>query len=439
MAVDISKKACIGCGLCVETCPAEALDLGDGVAVVSPEKCTECQACPKVCPVGAITLAAQASPASGMAAVSGTASASGTAPALETTPASETAQKDVSGSASAAAGEYQGVWVFIEQMEGEIAPVSWELLGEGRKLASKLNTRLSGVLLGKGIDGLASEVFAYGADCLYLVDHPVLEKYRTGPYKDTLVTLVRRYKPEILLMGATTLGRDLSGTVATQLGTGLTADCTVLDIDPGGRYLAQTRPAFGGNIMATILCKERRPQMATVRPRVMAMPERQEGRQGQLIREPIELDEAAVRTRVVEYIREKEAAVYLDKAEIIVAGGKGVGSAKNWGLIEELAGVLGGTVGASRAAVEAGWVGLANQVGQTGQTVRPKIYFAFGISGAIQHLVGMQASDSIVAVNNDPEAPIFKIATYGIVGDVVTILPALTEEFRHQLSGRGHA
>lgn len=419
MAVDISKKTCIGCGLCIDTCPFEALNMVDGVSVVDPEKCVECGACLKVCPVGAITL-----------------------PHAPKEPTPEMAVKEAKEPARAlpATGElarYQGVWVFIEQMEGQVAPVSWELMGEGQKLAKKLGVELAGVLLGKGIEGLTGEIFAYGADKVYLVDDPVLEKYRTGPYQDALVSLVHKYQPEIVLMGATTLGRDLSGTVATELGTGLTADCTVLDIDPVGRYLEQTRPAFGGNIMATILCKERRPQMATVRPRVMAMPTREPGRNGEIIKEQLELREEAVQTRVVEYIREKQAAVYLDKAEIIVAGGRGVGSAKNWSMIEELASVLGGTVGASRAAVEAGWVNAAHQVGQTGQTVRPKVYFAIGISGAIQHLVGMQTSDTIVAINSNPEAPIFKVATYGLVGDLNKIIPALTEEFQKRLAGRG--
>ncbi|MFZ3172493.1 MAG: electron transfer flavoprotein subunit alpha [Carboxydocellales bacterium] len=419
MAVDISKKACIGCGLCIDTCPFEALDLIDGISVVDPEKCVECGACLKVCPVGAITL-----------------------PHAPKEPTPVMAVKDAQEPARAlpATGElakYQGVWVFIEQMEGQIAPVSWELLGEGRKLAKKLGVELAGVLLGHSVEGLISEIFSYGADKIYLVDDPVLAKYRTGPYKDALVSLVCKYNPEIVLIGATTLGRDLSGTVATELGTGLTADCTVLDIDPVGRYLEQTRPAFGGNIMATILCKERRPQMATVRPRVMVMPTQQPGRSGEIIREQLGLREEDVQTRVVEYIREKQAAVYLDKAEIIIAGGRGMGSAKNWSMLEELAVVLGGTVGASRAAVEAGWVNAAHQVGQTGQTVRPKVYFAIGISGAIQHLVGMQTSDTIVAINSNAEAPIFKVATYGLVGDLNKIVPALSEEFQKRLAGRG--
>ncbi|CEP67816.1 Electron transfer flavoprotein, alpha subunit [Moorella glycerini] len=328
---------------------------------------------------------------------------------------------------------YRGVWVFIEQVGGEVAPVSWELLGAGRQLADALGVELAGVLLGQGVAGLVTEVWAYGADKVYLVEDPVLGFYRTAPYARALVRLVKQYQPEILLLGATSLGRDLSGAVATFLGTGLTADCTSLTIDPETRLLEQTRPAFGGNVMATILCRRHRPQMATVRPRVMPMPSRQEDRRGELVRVDMAFNEAEARVEVIEVIEEKNKAVYLDRAEIIVAGGRGVGSKENFRLLEELAGVLGGTLGASRAAVEAGWLPPEYQVGQTGTTVRPKVYFAIGISGAVQHLVGMQTSDVIVAINNDSQAPIFKVATYGIVGDLRQVVPALTAEFRRQL------
>ncbi|AOQ22558.1 Caffeyl-CoA reductase-Etf complex subunit CarE [Moorella thermoacetica] len=332
--------------------------------------------------------------------------------------------------------EYRGVWVFIEQVAGEPAPVSWELLGAGRQLADALGVELAGVLLGQGVAGLVSEAWAYGADRVYLVEDPVLGPYRTAPYARALVELVQRYRPEILLLGATSLGRDLSGAVATALGTGLTADCTGLNIDPATRLLEQTRPVFGGNVMATILCQRHRPQMATVRPRVMPLPPRQEGRQGELVRVGIALKEEEALATVLKVIEEKGKAIYLDRAEIIVAGGRGLGSRENLRLLEELAGVLGGTLGASRAAVEAGWLPPEYQVGQTGITVRPKVYFAIGISGAIQHLVGMQNSEVIVAINKDPEAPIFKVATYGIIGDFQEVVPALTEEFRRQLAAR---
>ncbi|MDA8235782.1 MAG: electron transfer flavoprotein subunit alpha [Clostridia bacterium] len=433
MTVEVIKGNCIACGACVGTCPAGALTVEDA-AEVGADKCTLCGECIKACPVNALRL-----PGDGVG---------GGGPEPEKTelgpeahldkakkrPEYLTPKPDRGVAVQGDLVDYKGVWVFIEQMENHIAPVSWELLGEGRKLADKLGVELAGVLLGEGIGGLTEEIFAYGVDKVYLVDNPVLKQYRTQSYSKVLVELVNKYKPEIFLMGATTLGRDLSGTVATELKTGLTADCTVLDINMEKRLLDQTRPAFGGNIMATIWCDNRRPQMATVRPRVMDMPARETGRRGPVIAEQVDLKEEEMATKVVEYIKEKGTAVYLDKAEIIVAGGKGVGSKKNWALIEELAGVLGGTVGASRAAVEAGWVPLAHQVGQTGQTVRPKVYIAVGISGAIQHLVGMQTSDTIVALNNDREAPIFRAATYGMVGEAAKVLPLLIEQFRRRLN-----
>lgn len=330
---------------------------------------------------------------------------------------------------------YSGIWVLIEHIAGQIAPVSWELMGEGRKLADKLGVQLAGVLLGLNVQSIATEAFKYGADIMYVVDSPVLEKYRSSPYAKCAVNLVEKYKPEIFLMGATTIGRDLSGVVATKLETGLTADCTMLDIDPVNRQLLQTRPAFGGNIMATILCPHRRPQMATVRPRVMEMPIAQEGKQGQLVVEQIDLKEEDVLTKVLDIVQEAGQPVYLDKAEIIVTGGRGVSGKNHWPMIEDLARVIGGTVGATRSAVEAGWVPFAHQIGQTGQTVRPKIYIGIGVSGAIQHLVGMQSADIIVAINNNPQAPIFKVATYGIIGDLFQIVPELTTEFKQRLSG----
>jgi electron transfer flavoprotein alpha subunit len=325
------------------------------------------------------------------------------------------------------------VWVFVEQTEGKAATVSWELLGIGRQLSNDIGGRLAAVVLGQEVRHLADEAFAHGADMAYLVDSPVLHWYRTEPYLLAMTNLARKYKPEILLLGATTMGRDLAGAVATTLRTGLTADCTGLTIDPVSKLLEQTRPAYGGNIMATILCEERRPQMATVRPRVMPMPEKQPGRSGRLIEEKLELQEAAVPSRVLEYHREEAGEIRIEDSEIIVAGGRGIGGPAGFKLLQELAEVLGGTIGASRGAVDAGWLPAAYQVGQTGKTVRPKLYFACGISGAIQHLVGMQTADVIVAINADSAAPIFKVATYGLVGDVFKIIPALTEAFRTRL------
>ncbi|MEL7565042.1 MAG: electron transfer flavoprotein subunit alpha/FixB family protein [Dehalobacterium sp.] len=327
---------------------------------------------------------------------------------------------------------YQGVWVFIEQVNGEIAPVSWELLGKGRELADDLNVPLSGVLLGYEIRAQAGEIISYGADKIYLMDDPVLEHYRTPPYAHGLVQLAKQYKPEIILLGATSLGRDLAGTVATKLGTGLTADCTVLEIDKETRLLKQTRPAWGGNIMATILCKKHRPQMASVRPRVMSTPTLNPNHRGEIIEVSLGLTEKDVPQEFIGFAPEPGTALYLDKADVIVAFGKGIGSQENFERVKTLSKLIGGSLGASRAAVEAGWLGYEHQVGQTGQTVRPRLYMAFGISGAIQHLVGMQNSDYIVAVNKDPEAPIFRVADYGIVGDLNEVLPLFIKELKNR-------
>lgn len=331
--------------------------------------------------------------------------------------------------------DYKGVWVFIEQVEGEIATVSWELMGKGRQLAEKLGVELAGVLLGHNVGALAQETIFYGADTVYLIDDPILEDYRTQPYQHGIVSLVRKYKPEVFLIGATSLGRDLSGGVATELQTGLTADCTGLEIDAETRLLEQTRPAFGGNIMATIYCADHRPQMATVRPRVMRMPEKDTSRRGEIVEEPLGLPKKDIKTKRVDFIKDVGGALHLADADVIVAGGRGLGDPKNFSLIEELASAIGGIVGSSRPPVDAGWIDYPHQVGQTGQTVRPKVYFAVGISGAIQHLVGMQGSDVIVAINKDPEASIFKVAHYGIVGDLFEIVPALTKAFKEKLKG----
>ncbi len=329
---------------------------------------------------------------------------------------------------------YEGVWVFVEHLRGEAGPVSWELLGEGRQLADDLGVELGAVVLGHGVRHLARDAIAQGADVVFLVEAPELAEYRTEPYTEALLHLVRKYRPEVILYGATTYGRDLSSAVATELETGLTADCTELSIGEG-RLLHQTRPAFGGNIMATIVCREGRPQMATVRPRVMKALERDETRRGRIVEERVDFKEESFPTRVLEFIREQGGATYLDRAEVIVAGGRGMGSKENFSLLRELADVLGASIGASRGAVEAGWISAEHQVGQTGITVRPKVYIACGISGAVQHLVGMEGSDVIVAINNDPDAPIFRVATYGIVGDAVQVVPALTQRFRERLRG----
>ena len=394
--LEINRDECTGCGACVDTCPFGALSLDEeGIAVVS-ESCTGCGACIDVCPVEALSL-----------------------------PEREVVEEvDLS--------QYQGVWFWVEQFRGEAHPISWEMAGKGRELADALGTTLTACVLGHKVEKIAQQAIYYGADRVFLVDDPSLHVYRTDPYAATLVTLVKKYKPEIFILGASTRGRDLAGSVATKLRTGLTADCTGLDIDPETRLLRQTRPAFGGNIMATILCPHRRPQMATVRHRVFEMPEPDTSRQGQIIREEPVMSEEEIATKVVDFIAE-EGKVSLADAKIIVSGGRGVGGPEGFKPIRELAEVLGGAVGASRAAVDAGWIPYAHQVGQTGRTVHPDLYIACGISGAIQHLAGMKTSKVIVAINTDPDAPIFKVADYGIVGDLFKVVPALTEEFKKRL------
>jgi electron transfer flavoprotein alpha subunit len=329
--------------------------------------------------------------------------------------------------------DYRGTWVYLEEKDGAIAPVSLELLGAGRQLADKRGNPLGGVLIGYGVKSLADIAFEYGADVVYVYDDPIFEHYRTEPYMQALMDCCHKYKPEVLLYGATSRGKDLASAVATDLPTGLTADTTILDIEEDTGLLLASRPAFGGNIMATILCKKYRPQMATVRPKVMKAPERQLGRRGELVVESIQLKEEDVRTKVLEIVKETTKKVRIDEADIIVAGGKGLGNKENFQLIHKLAHVLGGAVGASRDVVEAGWIEHHHQVGQTGVTVTPKLYFAIGISGSIQHVVGMQNAGLIIAINNDPAAPIFQACHYGIVGDALEIVPLLIEEFEKAL------
>lgn len=333
---------------------------------------------------------------------------------------------------------YRGVWVFIEHERGKTHPVSWELLGEGRKLADKLGVELAGVVLGAPSHALrqaCAESFQYGADLCYLIEDLLLLDYRNEPYTRGLTDLVNKYQPEIFLLGATTLGRDLAGSIATTLATGLTADCTELNIDPENRSLAATRPTFGGSLLCTIQTLNYRPQMATVRPRVMKMPERQPERTGRIIEESLGLVESAIVTKVLEFIPdERQNQAQLAYADIIVSGGRGLKRPENFQLVWDLARVLGAEVGATRPLVQAGWVTADRQVGQTGKTVRPKLYIAAGISGAIQHRVGMDASDVIIAINEDPNAPIFDFAHYALVGNAMQILPALTEAFREYLA-----
>lgn len=331
--------------------------------------------------------------------------------------------------------QYRGVWVFIETKEGEVARVSLELLGAGRALADKLSVELSGILIGDQVEQLAPTLFSYGADAVYVVDAPIYHHYRTESYMKAFLHVAEKYKPEIVLFGATINGKDLASAVATDLKTGLTADTTILDVNVEERLLEASRPAFGGNIMATILCKQTRPQMATVRPKVMKALEPDPSRTGRIIREDVQVTEEEVHTKLVQLILENNKKTNLEEADIIVSGGKGLGDEKGFQLVHQLAEVLGAGVGGTRDVVEAGWLPHPHQIGQTGITVTPKIYIAIGISGAVQHVVGMQNSGMIIAINKDPNAPIFDIATYGIVGDAFEIVPKLIEALKTDIYG----
>lgn len=325
------------------------------------------------------------------------------------------------------------IWVFIEQEEGQAHPVSWELLGAARRLAEDLEGAVvEGVLLGHQVEHIVPEAFRYGASKVYLIDDPALTYYRNLPYGFGISNVVLKYKPEIFLVGATTMGRGLASVISTRVKTGLTADCTELAIDPEKKILAATRPTFGGNLMATILCRKHRPQMATVRPRVLPMPEPVAAATGELIREPLDMTENEIGEKLVRFIPGKEQ-LNIEYAEVIVAGGRGVGGPDGFKMLQELAELLGGVVGASRPVVDAGWITYEHQVGQTGKTVRPKLYIAAGISGAIQHRVGISGSDFILAINNDPKAPIFEIADMGIVGDLHQVLPELISQVKAAL------
>ncbi len=398
MSVIIDKELCTGCGECVDSCPFEALELVEDKAQVN-EACTLCGACEEACPEEAITV-----------------------PEVERTQDERTAAA-------------KGVWVFAEQRGGVMPEVVAELLGQGRRLADELGVELGAALLGHGLDGLAGELFALGADVVYLADDERLAAFNDDIYCEVLARLIAEHQPEILLAGATALGRSLIPRVATAAATGLTADCTGLAIDPEKRLLLQTRPAFGGNIMATIICPSARPQMATVRPRVMKRGPRAEGRSGRLVRLELAPEDQAA-TQVLEVVQALDEQVNLVGAEVVITGGRGLGGPEGFDLVREMAAALGGVVGATRGAVDAEWIGHAHQVGQTGRTVAPKLYVALGVSGAVQHLVGMQGSETIVAVNNDPNAPIFDVAHYGIVGDLFEVAPAMLNRLQ-QLRGQG--
>lgn len=391
----VDTTLCIGCGVCEANCAFGAIILKDGVAVVG-DGCKLCGSCVDNCEPGALRI--------------------------------ETAAKAAPNDLSA----WSGIWVFAEARHGVVAPVAFELLGIGRKLADQRGTALTAVLLGANVENKAAELIAAGADKVLLADDPALAQYREDVYGKVLEHLIVQHKPEVVLAGATAIGRSVIPQVANALGAGLTADCTALAIRPEDGVLLQTRPAFGGNIMATIECPQTRPQMATVRPNVMAPLAPDSARVGEVIRVPLAPELLASKVEVLETVFSQEQQANIQEKEVLVSGGRGLGNEKGFALLHELATELNGAVSASRAAVDAGWIGYPCQVGQTGKTVSPKLYIACGISGAVQHTVGMQSAETIVAINRDEKAPIFDLATYGLVGDLFEILPLLTEKIREQ-------
>jgi len=389
----IYSDKCTACGLCESSCAFGAITVQDDCAVVN-ESCTLCGACVENCPTQALCI--------------------------------ETAEKKK----QADIASYSGIMVFAEYRHGDIAPVSYELLGIGRKLADKRGVKLSVLLPGGNVSGYGDSLIAAGADTVLLVEHPMLEQFREDIYAAVLEQVIRAHKPEVVLAGATAIGRSVVPYVANAIDAGLTADCTRLDIREEDGMLLQTRPAFGGNIMATIECPHTRPQMATVRPKVMAPSVPDASRTGEIVQ--VQIPEQCLHSKieVLDSVINHDDQVNIQEVETLVAGGRGLESEKGFSLIRALANELGGAVAASRAAVDSGWIPYPHQVGQTGKTVSPKLYIACGISGAVQHAVGMQSAEIVVAINRDSEAPIFNIATYGVVGDLYEVVPQLIKRLQ---------
>jgi len=340
--------------------------------------------------------------------------------------------------------QYKGVYIYAQQVDNKISSIAFELIGKAKELAADLNTEVTAVLLGSNVKELATELAEYGADKVIVVDDPALETYRTEPYAHALASVINEYKPEIMLVGATAIGRDLGPTVSARVATGLTADCTVLEIgdfplvpregqEQKHNQLLMTRPAFGGNTIATIACPNHRPQMATVRPGVMQKLPREAGRKAEVIDYNPGFVENNRWVEILNVVKAVGSVENIMDAKVLVSGGRGVGSKENFAMLQDLADALGGMVSCSRAVVENGWLAPDYQVGQTGKTVRPNIYFAIGISGAIQHVAGMEESDLIIAINKDEDAPIFDVADYGLVGDLNKIVPALTAAIKAEL------
>jgi electron transfer flavoprotein alpha subunit len=390
LTVKINPEKCTLCSVCVESCPFGALELKEDKITVN-ESCTLCGACQEACPVEAITLEVQ-----------------------DNAPIS---------------GDHQGIWVFTEQRDGKIKSVSLELLAKARELAGGLNTEVCAVCFGNLVQDVP-QLVAHGADKVFLIESPELASNPEDYLTAQLGELIKEYKPEIVLAGATALGRSFIPRVAARVQCGLTADCTGLEIDLEKRQLLQTRPTFGGNIMATIICPSSRPQMSTVRPRTFKKNTPDAARQGQIIKLDFQKEGVTARTRLLNFVEDVTEKVKLDEADVIVAGGRGLGKPENFQVIAELASTLEAAMGSSRPPVDEGWISYPHQVGQTGKTVAPKLYIACGISGAVQHLAGMQTADTIIAINSDPSAPIFDIATYGLVGDLFKIVPLLTQRLK---------